>query len=256
MVATRRPSWSLAWATWTSRWVSTPTVIWGRGAPVCAMLVMAVSSPWRGWWMARAPAGRTALRGVWATGSYQVTFVRLACQWWSRLEPTGQIQGTKPVDERVRPSPRPHRWNAWWSRLEPTGRMQGTEPVGVWVRPSPSPPRDRSSQRVSGRVVGCRRRVAAGHGAALWRHAARFLFRPCREPSEAAVGVMARRRRRKCAIQVPNVQPPSSQGASAMSLGRCVVLPLVYERAIGRRATHPGRLRSRRGVASCRCPTP
>ena len=32
--------------------------------------------------MARAPAGRTALRGVWATGSYQVTFVRLACRWW------------------------------------------------------------------------------------------------------------------------------------------------------------------------------
>jgi hypothetical protein len=29
--------------------------------------------------MARAPAGRTTLRGVWATGSYQVTFVRLAC---------------------------------------------------------------------------------------------------------------------------------------------------------------------------------
>jgi hypothetical protein len=29
--------------------------------------------------MARAPAGRTALRGVLATGSYQVTFVRLAC---------------------------------------------------------------------------------------------------------------------------------------------------------------------------------
>jgi hypothetical protein len=38
MVATRRPSWSLAWATWTSRWVSIPTVIWG--APGCAMLVM------------------------------------------------------------------------------------------------------------------------------------------------------------------------------------------------------------------------
>src|SRR6266540_6941177 len=59
--------------------------------------------------MARAPAGRTALRWVWVTGSYQVTFVRLACLWWSRLEPTGQIQGTKPVDERVRPSPRPPR---------------------------------------------------------------------------------------------------------------------------------------------------
>src|SRR6266704_2611017 len=29
------------------------------------------------------------------TGSYQVTFVRLACRWWSQLGPTGQIQGTK-----------------------------------------------------------------------------------------------------------------------------------------------------------------
>jgi hypothetical protein len=55
------------------------------------------------------------------------------------LEPTGQIQGTRPVDERVKPSPRPHRWNTWWPQLEPTGRMQGTEPVGVWVRPSPLP---------------------------------------------------------------------------------------------------------------------
>jgi hypothetical protein len=48
-------------------------------AAVCAMLVMAVSSPSQGG-MARAPAGRTALRGVWATGSQQVTFVRLACR--------------------------------------------------------------------------------------------------------------------------------------------------------------------------------
>jgi len=57
--------------------------------------------------VARAPAGRTALRWVWATGSYQVTSVRLACLWWSRLEPTGQATGTRPVVRRVRLSPRP-----------------------------------------------------------------------------------------------------------------------------------------------------
>jgi len=56
-----------------------PMVSWG--AVGCGMLVMAVSSAWRGG-MARAPAGRTALRWVWATGSYQVTLVRLACRWW------------------------------------------------------------------------------------------------------------------------------------------------------------------------------
>jgi hypothetical protein len=44
--------------------------------------------------VARAPAGRTTLRGVWATGSYQVTFVRLACLRWPQHEPTGQIPGT------------------------------------------------------------------------------------------------------------------------------------------------------------------
>jgi hypothetical protein len=63
--------------------------------------------------MARAPAGRTTLRGVWATGSYQVTSVRLACRWWPRPGPTGQPQGTKPEDRRVRPSPQPPRGLPW-----------------------------------------------------------------------------------------------------------------------------------------------
>src|SRR6266542_3369511 len=48
--------------------------------------------------------------------------------------------------------------------------------------------------RVAGRVESWPCCIAADHSAALWRHAARFLSRPCREPSEAEVGVMARRR--------------------------------------------------------------
>src|SRR6266542_4528390 len=40
VVATRRPSWSLAWATWMSRCVSTPTVTGDRS---CAIVVIAVS---------------------------------------------------------------------------------------------------------------------------------------------------------------------------------------------------------------------
>src|SRR6266511_4871550 len=90
--------------------------------------------------MARSPAGRTALRWVWATGSYQVTFVRLACRWWSRVEPTGQIQGTQPVDERVRPSPQPPRDLPWWPQLGSTGQEQGTQPAESRVRSSPRPP--------------------------------------------------------------------------------------------------------------------
>jgi hypothetical protein len=42
-----------------------------------------------------------------------------------RLEPTGQIQGTKPVDERVRPSPQPPRDLPWWPQLGPTGPING-----------------------------------------------------------------------------------------------------------------------------------
>jgi hypothetical protein len=57
MLASGRPSWSLAWATWTSRWVSTPMVSWG--ATGCGMLVMAVSFPWPGGgWHARRPGGQ------------------------------------------------------------------------------------------------------------------------------------------------------------------------------------------------------
>ena len=99
-----------------------------------------------GWGTARAPAGRTALRGVWATGSYQVTSVRLACRWWPRPGPTGQPQGTRPDDSRVRPWPRPPRGLGWRPRLGSTGQEQGTQPAESRVRPSPRPPPG-SSQR-------------------------------------------------------------------------------------------------------------
>jgi hypothetical protein len=54
-----RPSWSLAQATWTSPWVSTPTVTLIGSA--YAMVVMAVSLPDKGGWL----GARTALRRVW-----------------------------------------------------------------------------------------------------------------------------------------------------------------------------------------------
>src|SRR4029453_14203653 len=99
-----------------------------------------------GWGMARAPAGRTALRGVWAAGSYQVTAVRLACRWRPWLGPTGQPQGTRPDDSRVRPSPRSPHGLGWRPRLGWTGKEKGTTPAESRVRPAPQPP-PRSSQR-------------------------------------------------------------------------------------------------------------
>src|SRR5215217_6501315 len=64
-VSRRRPSWSLAWATWTSPWVSTPTVT--RVGWACAMVVMAISLRLRAWGGWHAPAGwadSTAM-GLW-----------------------------------------------------------------------------------------------------------------------------------------------------------------------------------------------
>src|SRR5215204_7626064 len=68
-VSRRRPSWSLAWATWTSPWVSTPTVT--RVGCACAMVVMAISLRLRAWGGWHAPAGwadSTAM-GLWAQAS-------------------------------------------------------------------------------------------------------------------------------------------------------------------------------------------
>ncbi len=79
---------------------------------------------------------------------------------------------------------------------------------------------------VSGPVEEWRCRVAAGHGAALWRHAARFSSRPCRKPSERSVGVMARRRRRKCAVHVPI--GGSGRGRSSAACRHMTLLDLLW----------------------------
>src|SRR6266536_1992670 len=79
-----RPSWSTAAATWTSLWLSTPTVTrrWG-----CGMLAMS-SLPCRVAAGRHAPAGpRTALRWGLAPGSYQVT----GSGWWCREAPGGLV---------------------------------------------------------------------------------------------------------------------------------------------------------------------
>src|SRR6266511_2426940 len=54
VVASRRPSWSRAAATWVSLWVSTPTVT--CGGAVCAMVVLAILST-------RRAGGRTGRAG-------------------------------------------------------------------------------------------------------------------------------------------------------------------------------------------------
>src|SRR6266508_4999178 len=63
-VSRRRPSWSPAWARWTSPWVSTPTVT--RVTAGCAIVVAAIScgvgAQADG---TRRPSGRTVLRWVW-----------------------------------------------------------------------------------------------------------------------------------------------------------------------------------------------
>src|SRR6266508_1687732 len=86
-VARRRPSASLAWATWTSRWVSTPTVTRGRCS--CAMVVM--PSPFCDQAVdgTRRRAGGQHCNGSGATGSYQVTVARWRCQYQPQRESTG-----------------------------------------------------------------------------------------------------------------------------------------------------------------------
>src|SRR6266545_658822 len=86
-VARRRPSASLAWATWTSRWVSTPRVTRGRCS--CAMVVM--PSPFCDQAVdgTRRRAGGQHCNGSGATGSYQVTVARWRCPWRPQRESTG-----------------------------------------------------------------------------------------------------------------------------------------------------------------------
>src|SRR5512133_2846045 len=86
-VARRRPSASLAWARWTSRWVSTPTVTRGRCS--CAMVVMPPPFCDQAVDGTRRRAGGQHCNGSGATGSYQVTVARWRCPWRPQRESTG-----------------------------------------------------------------------------------------------------------------------------------------------------------------------
>jgi Transposase DDE domain len=59
-----------------------------------------------------------------------------------RADSTVMGPGDRLVSGHVRPVP-----CRWWPRLEPTGRLQGTKPLGGGVKPVPRPPARRSSQR-------------------------------------------------------------------------------------------------------------
>jgi hypothetical protein len=71
VVASCLPSASLAWATCTFRWVSTPMVT--RVGSGCAMVVMAVSLREVGWTAPASRAGGQHCDGASCPGSYEVT---------------------------------------------------------------------------------------------------------------------------------------------------------------------------------------
>src|SRR5512133_620507 len=113
-VARRRPSASLAWARWTSRWVSTPTVT--RGRCRCAMVVM--PSPFCDQAVdgTRRRAGGQHCNGSGATGSYQVTVARWRCPWRPQRESTGlatrhQASGTTGQTLATTTTARSLQWN-------------------------------------------------------------------------------------------------------------------------------------------------
>src|SRR5512132_3553080 len=119
-VARRRPSASLAWARWTSRWVSTPTVT--RGRCRCAMVVM--PSPFCDQAVdgTRRRAGGQHCNGSGATGSYQVTVARWRCPWRPQRESTGlatrhQASGTTGQTLATTTTARSLQWNKIEHRL-------------------------------------------------------------------------------------------------------------------------------------------
>src|SRR4029450_747022 len=88
-VSRQRPSWSLAWATWRSRWVSTPTVT--RGRSWCAIVVIAVSLLSAIGWRRHAPAGRADST---ATGLAPQARIRSRSPgWWHRWRPQRESTG-------------------------------------------------------------------------------------------------------------------------------------------------------------------
>src|SRR4029450_1253603 len=101
MVSRRRPKLSLATATWTSAWVSTPTVI--RASAGCVMVVMAASLCVVGWTAPTGRAGGHDCDGSVATGSYEVTFARLVGALrrpqHRSTDPLSKHQGGRPLGQ-------------------------------------------------------------------------------------------------------------------------------------------------------------
>src|SRR4029453_12357846 len=107
VVARGLPSPSLAWATCTFRWVSTPMVT--RVGSGCAMVVMAVSLREVGWTAPASRAGGQHCDGAFCPGSYEVTSAWWWCPVGPRLEPTDQRRGHKAMGQLGQARPRPPR---------------------------------------------------------------------------------------------------------------------------------------------------
>src|SRR5215211_2872278 len=113
-VSRRRPSWSLAWATWTSPWVSTPTVT--RIGWACAMVVMAISLRARGWMARAGRVGGQHCDGSVGTGFYQVTLARLAAPGgWPRRRADRSAQGHEAGGPLGSGLPRPPKRSSQWT---------------------------------------------------------------------------------------------------------------------------------------------
>ena len=99
-------------------------------------------------------------------------------------------------------------------------------------------------------------RIAAGHKAALWRHTTRFSSWPCRKPSEAAVGVMARKKEAQMRCTRPNCGGPGVQASrTRQPHSRIDCLPWPGPRVVRSRRRcrrRPGRARLRPAAAGGR----
>jgi hypothetical protein len=179
VVASRRPCWSRAAATWVCLWVSTPMVTRGGGG-----------MPW--WWChpldatgrVVAPAGRADNTATSLVAQAPIrSRVPGRCCCWRRprrrtdnsdsrhqaggrrgqaqvatapssrghsLGPTDLLAGSKPVEPRVRPVTVTARRPAWRPWRGSTGRKPGTEPPESRVRPAPQPPPGSSQSESAG----------------------------------------------------------------------------------------------------------
>src|SRR5215217_6863589 len=182
-VSRRRPSWSLAWATWTSPWVSTPTVT--RVGWACAMVVMAISLRLRAWGGWHAPAGwadSTAM-GLWAQASIRSRLLGWRCEAVAAAS-SRQIRSRARSrwTAGVRPLPRPPETSSQWTLpriAEVIWRLTGVSyhPGACVVAAAPPPlepaaarpPRQRTrragDRSLAGRGVAEDQRGAAKQGA-------------------------------------------------------------------------------------------